>query len=297
MSEPPVPRGDLSVTALYTSQTWARAGLVGADLYDTEVSRRVYGVVNAVLGVARWFVRGAPSLPVGLVHRHTTIDAVLAQHAPATVLELAAGLSRRGAALSADPAVDVTEVDLPPVVAYKHALLERTEAGRAVLARPNLRRVPADVTATPLDALATPRAPAAVVAEGLLMYLQAPEQRALWARCAAWLAPVGGVLVFDLLPVPEQPQAGWVGRVLGAMMKRFTGGKGFVVDTRTRADLLVELQAAGFDTVQAVVPAEVAASWGLPHAGEASAQVVFVARKHAPAHADSDAVVPPTPIA
>lgn len=275
---PQPPRDTLSVTALYTSDVWRRAGFAGAELYATRTARDVRRVVDLVLWLARLFVRGAPSLHAALVHRHAYIDHVVAAAHPTLVLELACGLSRRGAAISANPSVTVVEVDLPEVVAYKEALLAASEAGRSVLARPNLRRVGADLTRVPLAQVAQADRPAAVVIEGLLMYLSPEAQTALWSQVAAWLRPHGGLLVFDLLPGPEHPQAGWVGRLLGRWMERFTGGKGFARDTRDRAALVDAVRAAGFPEVEAVSPAEVAVALGLPMAGERSDQCVFVAR-------------------
>ena len=46
----PLRGGDLSVTALYTSATWTWGALPNADLFDHRDARRVFRVVNAVLG-------------------------------------------------------------------------------------------------------------------------------------------------------------------------------------------------------------------------------------------------------
>lgn len=277
-SDPPVPRGDLSVTALYTCGAWAWSDRPGAALYASEASRRVFGTVEAVLRIARWFVRDAPSLRHGLVQRHLLIDAAVREHGAAEVLELAAGLSPRGAAFTAShDGPRWIEVDLPPVVSYKTALLHRTDAGRAVLARPTLSRVAADVTATDLRTLLDPAGPATVVAEGLLMYLDAAAQRALFRRIADLLTPHGGRFTFDLVPPAEQPPPGWIARTLGAWMKRFTGGQGIVASARTRDDLVRDLRSAGFHTVQLVEPSAPPAGWDVPHLDIRTQQLVFVA--------------------
>ncbi|MEZ4238056.1 MAG: class I SAM-dependent methyltransferase [Myxococcota bacterium] len=212
--------------------------------------RSVTDLVLAVAGVLR---PGAPSLRWSLAQRHALIDH-LVRGAP-QVLELAAGLSRRGAAMSTDDRVRYVEVDLPPMVARKEALLARSAVGRAVLARPNLIRVGGDARDLDLAALLQP-GPAVVVAEGLLVYLEPEAQRALWARVAAAL-PAGGAIVFDLTPRPEEPPPGWLGRALGWLMGRFTGGRGFVRDARDRARILEELRAAGFAEAEALEPAAV----------------------------------------
>src|SRR5580658_3312523 len=104
--------GDLAVTALYTAGVWAWAGLPGADLCNHEDSRRVFGATNAALGAARLLKPGSPSLKHALVHRHTMIDHLLRASGARQVVELAAGLSPRGAVFSADLGLRYTEVDL-----------------------------------------------------------------------------------------------------------------------------------------------------------------------------------------
>jgi O-methyltransferase involved in polyketide biosynthesis len=272
--------GDLSVTALYTAGAWSWAAFPNAELFASVDAARVFRVVNAALAVARFLrLRAAPLAP-SLVHRHGAIDHLLAQSGCRDVVELAAGLSRRGATFSTDPAIRYVEVDLPHVVAAKRALLERTREGQAALARTNWSLVGADVTALSLDAVAPPdrSRPLFVIAEGLMMYLGAEAQRALMRSVAARLAAGGGgTFVFDLVPAREQPRPGAVGRMLEWLMKRFTGGKSFVRDTRTRDDVASEARACGFRDVTMVEPAAVARAWGLPLAEAPSQQLLFVA--------------------
>jgi O-methyltransferase involved in polyketide biosynthesis len=258
--------GDLAITALYTAQVWAWAGFSCAELFASKDGKRVFDVTNAAVGLMR---RGAP-LRYALAHRHAMIDHVVGGWQPARVVELAAGLSRRGAAMSANAALHYVEIDLPAVVAHKRALLERSAAGRDVLARANYELVGGDVTTVDL-----PRADV-VIAEGLAMYLDAAARRALFAKVAA----LAGVrFVFDLTPTSEEPAPGVTGRVLEAVMKRFTNGRTFERDARTRDDVLAELRAAGFDTVEAIAARDVARLWSLPHPEHATPTVVFTASR------------------
>jgi O-methyltransferase involved in polyketide biosynthesis len=268
--------GDLSVTALYTSQTWTWGGLSYAPLYATAEAQRVFDVTNAALAAAGLFRRRHAPLRHELLHRHLMIDHLLRTTEAPQVLELAAGLSRRGAAFSEDGRHTYTELDLPPMIARKQALLARSDLGRAVLARPNLRRVGADVETAELAAWVSPAAPLVVIAEGLLVYLTAPAQRRLWAAVAALAAVAGTVrFVFDLTPACEQPAPGLIGGALGAAMKRFTGGRGFERDARTRDDLRSELLTAGFARVDIIDSARVAQAWALPHPAAPTRQVLF----------------------
>lgn len=272
-------KGDLSVTALYTAGAWAWAGLSGAELFASEDSRRVFDATNAALALARPFQRDPRSLKHALLHRHAMIDHLLGASGARQVLELAAGLSRRGVAVSADPAIRYTEVDLRHVVEKKRALLDRSPAGRVVLARPNLRLVARDVTEEALADLVEPGAPLFVIAEGLLMYLSPEKQRALFRAAHALLARAGGgTFVFDLVPSCEEPAPSAAGHALGWLMERFTGGKSFERDARTRGEITRELGEAGFSEASAIEPGEVAKAWGLPSPEVPTRQLVFAAK-------------------
>jgi O-methyltransferase involved in polyketide biosynthesis len=264
------------VTALYTAETWRWAGFEGAELLATPDARNVFRVTNFVLGVARLFVWRIGSLRHSLAQRHAMLDHLARESGADAVLELASGLSRRGVALSADPRLRYTEVDLPPMVARKRALLERSPEGRTVLARPGFSLVGADATDADLGALAPAGRHLLVIAEGLLMYLDAAAQRALWTRIAALGHDRATLtLLFDLLPSPEEPRPGPIGRALAWLMKRFTGGQGFVRDTRDRRQITEELLALGYTTVRATTPADVAAAWALPSPAKPGRQVIW----------------------
>jgi O-methyltransferase involved in polyketide biosynthesis len=271
--------GNLLITALYTAGAWSWAGLPGAELFDHKESRRVFNATNAVLRLGWLFGRPA-SLRHGLVQRHTMIDRALDDALAGGVrhvLELAAGLSRRGAHYGGQDGVRYTEVDLPPVVAKKRALLAASAAGRAVLARDRHRLVEGDLATLDLATLdaAPAGAPLAVVSEGLLMYLDGDAQRALFRRVRGLLDD-GGVYLFDLVPVPEKPPRFWLGRAIGWFMRRATRGSTFVRDERTRADVVADLVAAGFE-VAVLEPAAAPGRWRVPHLERATEQLVFCA--------------------
>src|SRR5262249_29844996 len=164
-------------------------------------AKAVFDCTNLALAATRPLTR-APSLRCSLLQRHVIIDKLLETAAAKHVLELAAGLSRRGVAVSADPTVTYTEVDRPGVLEIKRKLLARTVEGRAVLARENLRLVGADLADAALEPLcsAPPGTPLFVVAEGLFSYPDAAGRRALWRRIRALFDGRPGTLVFDLVP-------------------------------------------------------------------------------------------------
>ncbi|HUJ57478.1 MAG TPA: class I SAM-dependent methyltransferase [Kofleriaceae bacterium] len=263
---------DLSITALYTSQVWAWAKLPCAELCATRDAKRVFDVTNAALALAR-----KPPLKFALLHRHAMIDHLVRASEVHRVIELAAGLSRRGAAMSRE--LDYTEVDLPAMIAKKRELLDRSVEGRA--ARDRMHLVAGDATTLELAPLAI-AAPTMVIAEGLAMYLARPARRALFERVRA-LADTTRELhfVFDLVPRGDEPPPGLAGRVLERAMKRFTGGQGFERDAASRDDVLDELRRAGFADVRAYSSREVAAAWHLPHGERATTMIVFSARARA----------------
>jgi hypothetical protein len=107
------------------------------------------------------------------------------------------------------------------------------------------------------------------------MYLDGDARRRLFAKICA-CAPR---FVFDLVPVSEEPAPGRVGSLLERAMKRFTGGRSFERDAKTRDQLSSELRAAGFTDVQAYAAADVAAAWQLPHPDRPTTMVVFSASR------------------
>jgi O-methyltransferase involved in polyketide biosynthesis len=179
--------------------------------------------------------------------------------------------------MSSDPKVRYVEVDRPFVVRKKRELLERTAKGRAALARPNLRLVEGDVAEVDLDALVPGDGPLAVVAEGLLMYLDAGAQRALWRRVRQLFTARPGVLVFDLVPAGEQVRRGALGSAFGWFFRRATRGARFDRDARTRDDVAGELGAAGF-SVELLEPRDVLERWNLPHRDAWTQVLIFVCR-------------------
>ena len=268
--------GDISITALYTSYTWHWAEFDSAQLFASKQSRDVFNATNAALGLGRLFRPKTPLLRHSLAQRHAIIDHLLAASSAPQVLELAAGLSQRGAAVSRDAAIDYVEVDLPAMIARKRGLLERTLEGERVLARKNLTLVEGDLESVDLAPLIDPTRPVFVIAEGIMMYLQRDQQQALWKRIAELVGRVeGSALVFDLVPFCEQPRAGVRGKAFELILKRFTKGQGFAFDGRTRADLLGELADCGFAEVDLFEPSTVAGDWKLPFAGARTQTLVW----------------------
>jgi O-methyltransferase involved in polyketide biosynthesis len=259
---------DLSITALYTAETWAWGRLSCAELFASAEGKRVFDATNAVLGLARRVRRDWAPLRESLLQRHVLIDRIARSAGARRIVELAAGLSPRGAAFTRDPELTYVEIDLPVMIERKRALLARTDEGRAVLARKNLALVADDVRTADLREYASPGT--LVIAEGLLMYLDAAAQASLFAR----VREVASRFVFDLVPGAEEPPPGAIGRTLGAVMKLATGGGGFERDRRTRDDLLAALDGAGWHA-RAIDASAVARAEDLPYPDAPTRTVIF----------------------
>jgi O-methyltransferase involved in polyketide biosynthesis len=274
-----IPKGDLSVTALYTSQVWTWGGLSHAHLFASPAAKSVFDATNTALGAARMVDRKLAPLRHSLLHRHTMIDHLLRESGDRHVIELATGLSRRGAAATIDPKVQYTELDLPPVVQHKRELLQRSDEGRAVLARPALRLVEADVETVALEPFVHRGEPVFVIAEGLMMYLATDARRHVFRKVRQLAAITGDVrFIFDLTPRSEESSGGATGRVLDKALKWSTGGRSFERDARTRGDIVTSLRNEGFDNVEVVTSREVAHARKLPEPDRRTLVVLFDAQ-------------------
>jgi O-methyltransferase involved in polyketide biosynthesis len=215
----------LSVTALYTCGVWHWGRLPCASLLMTDEAGIAFGATNFTLALAGLFSR-RPSLKHSLLHRHLMIDRWLGEKGAVQVIEFAAGLSPRGAAFTANPDIAYTEIDFPEVIEKKKGILARTEEGRSILKRSNLRFVGGDALQVDVAGLADPGLPLLVVAEGLFMYYGAGDQRMIWAKIKEAVSGCrgGGGFIFDLVPTVEQPAPGAVEfHSRRARAKRHTG--------------------------------------------------------------------------
>lgn len=248
MTDPKQRGSELSVTALYTAGVWEWAGVEGATLLAGDDTRATFRWVNRFMALAGFFRRRLPSLRHSLALRHTIIDHLVNREPETLLLEIGVGLSPR-TLVAARRGRRTIEVDLPSVMRVRMA---RLEAGVGPQSDPPVTRplsLEGDICeleafTSHIDERAT------LVVEGLFPYFATPERESLWARLARALGPHGGRLIFDLTPANEQPRAGWVGRALGWMMRRFTRGRGFVAGHESRGEIVEALGSSGFDRVE-----------------------------------------------
>jgi len=183
----------ISPTAHYTGYVWYRNGM-SFDAFATELGLRLYRLLRPFNAVYRRVAR-RPHLEMTLLARHRIIDALLeqaiAEGKVGQVIEIAGGLSPRGATFAArHPGLTYVEGDLPDMVAHKRSLL-----ARAGLRFDNHRVVElnalADEGPVCLDAVAgellAPGVGTAIITEGLTGYFPAEVLAPMWYRFSAAL--------------------------------------------------------------------------------------------------------------
>lgn len=251
-------------SAKYTAATWVWGKFPCAQLTAPKDAGQVFRVVNAYMRLYRLINPKKYSLHHTLLHRHAMINYLLRRAELPQVVEVAAGFSPRGSAVSEAGNVNYYEVDLEDVVALKRDQLNQSEQGRAILARQNFQQKSADIRY--LNFCAEFAAiPSFFITEGLMMYFHRQEQMAIWQQLAAFIKQHGGEYVFDYISLDIEPERSVVGQALHRLKKRLGGGDaGYCYDNRSIGDVKSDLLAAGFNQVDVYESSQVAAAWKLP---------------------------------
>ena len=226
-----------------------------------EGATSLFRTVNFYMVLYRWLNPKKFSLQHTLLHRHTAINRLLENAACPQVIEIAAGFSPRGSMVSEDPSVNYIEVDLPDVVKLKHKQLLRSADGKRVLARKNFQLRSGDVTH--LNLTEFPQQPSFVITEGLMMYFKREQQLDIWRNLASHIKTCGGEYVFDYIPLDDEPQRSFLGRVFSAVRSIFLK-KTYAYDERTREQIADDLRSVGFTRVDIYSSADIASEWRLP---------------------------------
>lgn len=181
-------RSPVSVTAHYTACAYWKAGIPETEGLVTPVGRLLFGVGDRLV---RPFSRlfHAPDLSMVVPQRHMAIDQLLRRSGVTQIVELGAGLSRRGLRFAEDPDLRYLETDLPPMVRAKESLFggATRPSNHRLMALDASRPDLADTLAPVLDS-----APTAIVAEGLLAYFTPADQERTWSEIADLLGRLGG---------------------------------------------------------------------------------------------------------
>ncbi|MCB9598226.1 MAG: class I SAM-dependent methyltransferase [Sandaracinaceae bacterium] len=246
----------IAPTAHYTAYVWHRLGFPNASLFVTPLGRAMFwGFRFAGEGLLTW-APFAPSMTQYLEYRHRAFESVVEDTRPDVVVELGAGLSRRGVTW-ASRGVRYVEVDLPHMVRAKQAILaERSDRALRESIRGRLEHVSLDILgdgfAEELGALLEGAERPVVMTEGVLTYFT-PENRRRLARSVATALAGRGAFVGEM----RVKHAGATGQALGVLrgsIRLVTGGRGAGADEPSHEVARQAFLDAGFASVEAVEP-------------------------------------------
>jgi O-methyltransferase involved in polyketide biosynthesis len=264
-------------TAHYTAYVWHRLGFPHADLFATKTGALLYW---AFRGTAEWMTVLSPRVPSMLSfleYRHLLLDNQLSRLQPDCIVEVGAGLSRRGITWAADHGTRYVEIDLPAMISEKRRRIDRAPEAIRSAAKSNLALVAADVTAEGFSATLTHHIEGAkrpvVIAEGLISYLEMDDRRKLLeAVTTAFGRGEGGSFLCDLHTKDAQKRVATAMRVLKLATRTVTRGRG----TRPPFDDLDHVRSfftkAGFSALERL------------DARDHVADVPRLSKLHSPAH-------------
>ncbi len=224
----PMLRTNIAPTAHVTAYVWYRAGFAYADLFRTRLGASLFwGFYPLGHGLLPRLSSGAPTLSAYLELRHRWIDDLLAELTPDVVVELGAGLSRRGVAF-ASSGTPYVEVDLPSMVELKRRLIDARAPDGLRRRLGGLHLDAHDVLLPGFERrlgrlLRGARRPA-VVAEGLYGYLSIPACAGLTAAVARALDGRGAFVCEMRSREDDQALGPAVAAVKGAVFVATAGG-------------------------------------------------------------------------
>lgn len=245
-------------TAHYTAYTWHRLGFPYAELFATPKGRALFWSFRLA---GEWIAAALPVVPSMtqyLEMRHRAIELALDDIGPDRIVEIGAGLSRRGVTWAADRGVRYLEVDLPHMVdAKREVIARRAPVGlRAKLdgmLRHEAKNVLADDFGEWLAERLSGAARPVVIAEGLVGYFDRAEQERLAAGIAAGLRAAGGGSFLCDLRSGEGGRAVAAGAsVLRGAILIATRGRGVRKDFEGQDDVRNWFATAGFSRAEPV---------------------------------------------
>lgn len=242
----------IAPTAHYTAYVWHRLGLPHAEIFATPTGKRLFWLFRLA---GEWGAAAHPTLPSMVQYlelRHRAIEHALDEHAPDAIVELGAGLSRRGLTWAADRAVPYVEVDLPHMIAMKREIIrERAPLDVRRRAEALLRHEAADVLGAGFERWLSAEVASferpAVVAEGLLGYFDLPERAAIARAVASALSRAkSGVFVCDLRSREGGRMVSTAAKLLKGAIYVATRGRGARADFSGPGEIEAFFHQAGF---------------------------------------------------
>ncbi len=246
-------------TAHYTAHVWHRLGLPHAELFATPTGRRLFWSFRLA---GEWVAAAAPRVPSMVQYlelRHRLIEHSLDALDPDRIVEIGAGLSRRGLTWAADRSVSYLEVDLPHMVQSKATCLARAAESVQQRAGGRLAQASFDVLDPGFSGFLTEQLQGsqrpAVVAEGLLGYFPMDERLAVARAVAGALRSIGGgQLICDLRAREGGRQIAAAASVLRMGIRLATRGRGAREDFSSAEAIQRYFDEAGFDSARAADP-------------------------------------------
>lgn len=236
-------------TAHYTAYVWHRIGMPHAALFATPLGASLFWAFRLSGEGLATRLPGVPSMTQYLELRHRLFESVLEEEAPDRVVELGAGLSRRGVTWAAR-GLPYVEVDLPAMVrAKQRRITERASRSLRTQISGHLTHLAADVLDPSFEdrlaGLLRGATRPLVMAEGLLGYFARADRERLLATVARALPP-GGVFVGELRTKPTQPAMGAAVGILKGGIRLVTRGRGTREDYEDLDAVRHALEGAGF---------------------------------------------------
>ena len=246
-------------TARVTAYAWYQLGMPYGHLFVTREGAAMYWGFTGTAGMVGKLFK-LPTLVEYLEFRHRMMEAQLDRLNPDRIVELGAGLSRRGLTWVLDHGVRYTEVDLPHMSAAKRQILEDAP-GRVqrALRSGELELRSTDILAPSFaDELAELLAGAErplVISEGLLDYFDLDARQRLLENIAGGLRGVGGGhYLTDLQRGDRERKVGPAAMVLRQAIKLATGGQGPARPFRDLDHVDRVFALAGFDAGEELKP-------------------------------------------
>ena len=258
-------------TAHYTAYVWHRLGFPHADLFETALGRTLFWSFRFAGEGLLTRLPTVPSMTQYLEYRHRAFESVVHDELPDVVVELGAGLSRRGVTWAAR-GVRYVEVDLPHMVDAKRRIIERrapADLKEAIAGRLEHRSIDilSEGFAAELAALVEGAERPIVMSEGVLTYFT-KVRRAGLARAVFEALDGRGAFVGEMRERHAGTVAGAAIKILRGGIRLVTAGRGAGEDPETRDEARAFFTDAGFEDVR---PLE-------PHRFEGLARVPYPAR-------------------
>ncbi len=264
------PKGDadtarISITALYTGHIWFKNDL-SLPVFHSYAGRILYWMLKPVNVLLR-LMAGA-DIETFLLERHRVIDervtALVEQHPSLQIIELACGLSPRGARIMAASraGVNYIETDLPGMAQRKKSMLAKLGLlnDKHTVQPCNILKVEGEESVEAIINRLDRRRPVLIITEGLVNYFDLPTITAFWQRIAtATKSFPNSYYITEVYPdLKGHPRYDWIQRAskLVATLTR----SDYPLHYETDQEMQQGFQGCGFETVEIVNPSKPAPS-------------------------------------